>query len=375
MEYLKRIVTISEKFFLEIYLHSVHISLPKTSEIQIVVKRSKNKKQKTPKYIHEHTESICFFECNMNFPVTLYKDTRGYNEKKYYFRLLQTKGKKAIKNGKARLDLSTLISKPAELIDLPLNNCSDPKAYIIISASLEKAHKTVSCSSFIPFYEPVSPEKIPQRSSNSFDNTILYQKLEEKKKKAKEKYYRRIEKVNSIHSSPNSARIIEDSDVSSCASPLSPLKSPESPERADSLSDDYTFFTIKPIKIEYLEDEILKNNEIDTEISTKNEEIMYSHDKIVEVNEEESSEFEKHSIEENSEFEKHSIEESSVKYDDKEISQNNLEEDIQNEEVTLPYADINEAKANYQQKENKIESAEIGQEEKSSDKCCKCTLF
>lgn len=364
MEYLKRIVTISEKFFLEVYIHSVHISLPVTSEIQIVVKRSNNKQQKTPKYLHDHSDNICFFDYNTSFPVTLYKDTRGYNEKKYYFRLLQTKGKKTIKNGKARLDLSTLISKPAELIDLPLNNCSDSKAYIIISASLEKANKTVSCSSFLPFYEPVSPEKLPQRSSNSFDNTVLYQKLEDKKQKAKEKYYRRIEKVNSINSSPNSARIIEDSDVSSCVSPLSPLKSPESPERIDSLSEEYTNFTIKPIKIEFLEDEILKNNEIVAESPAKIEEIVYRHDKIVEVNEEESSE-----------YERHSVEEKILKCDNREGSQHNLEEDMYHEEVTLPYADINEAKASCEHKENKIESAEIGQEEKSSDKCCKCTLF
>jgi hypothetical protein len=66
--------------------------------------------------------------------------------------------------------------------------------------------------------------------------------------KNREKFLRRIEKVNDFRNSPMSAVVLQESDVSSCGSPGSPVRFLESPEKNNV---NLAGFSINPIKIDF----------------------------------------------------------------------------------------------------------------------------
>jgi hypothetical protein len=332
MNYIKRIGYVREKACLEIYIHSVQISLPLESSLQMVVKRNNNKKEKTGIVIHNQKLNIGYFDCTIVFPVTLYKSSNAYNSKVYYFRLLQMCNNKVVKNGKAKLDISTLLSNPLELKDLHLKNSTDPKACICLSANITKINKTFSCE------QRVEEEKVPERNSNSFDI-----KSELKKQKSREKYLRRLEKVNNIYGSPQSAYIIK-SDQSSCVSP-------NSPDVYDDSEDTTSIFAIKPILIQNVD---TIEEKIESDVSShhfKEEDI--ANGQFLDSNIDEQKE--KKSLEEELSFEK-------------ETSPDFVEEPQKN-----PATSMESVEPNINSKEN-IEKIEI-YSENSNKNCCKCMIF
>ena len=248
MDFLKRAVSLPEKFYFEVNIHSIEVHLPLDCFIQVVVKRSQKKKEKTPKYPYDPSSPLTHLDTTLTFPVTLYKSGSSYNTKNYFFRLVQLTKKKSIKNGKACFNISDLVRTLTSNLSLPLKNCSDRNASITLTLSLSRILKTESLGFNLKPPEILSPE----RTSKSFDHSPITKNTEYEKQIQKEKYLRRIQKVNSFHNSPMSATLFVDSDVSSCASPASPLKYPESPEKDEGSNPT---FEIKPIKIEFEEEE------------------------------------------------------------------------------------------------------------------------
>ena len=248
MDFLKRAVSLPEKFYFEVNIHSIQVHLPLECFIQVVVKRSQKKKEKTPKYPYDPSSPLTHFDTTLTFPVTLYKSGSSYNTKNYFFRMVQLTKKKSIKNGKACFNISDLVRASNSNLSLPLKNCSDRNASISLTLSLSRILKTESLGFNLKPPDIISPE----RTSKSFDHSPIKKNTEHEKQIKKEKYLRRIQKVNSFHGSPMSATLLIDSDVSSCASPASPFKYPESPEKEEIFS---IGFEIKPIKIELEEEE------------------------------------------------------------------------------------------------------------------------
>lgn len=276
MEYFKRLASVTEKYYLEITVHSVQISLPLQSSLQIVIKRNNSKREKSLITKHDMNLNIAYINSTIHFPVTLYRTASGYTSKVYFFRLIQICNQKSIKNGKAKLDIGKLVNKPLEFFELELKNCSDKKAHLCISVQLQRALKTMS------FATPVIEEKPEKRISRSFDEPIP-QRQEKNKEKQREKFLRRLEIVKSLNSSPQSALIFEGSDVSSSASPLSPLKSPDSPNRLEEPRSQSDFFSLKPILIDFSEDPVKENfsSEEEPQVHLEKTEILIS-DKVKE---------------------------------------------------------------------------------------------
>lgn len=245
MDYLKRIVSLPEKFFFEISIESILVNLPLDCFIQITVKRNQKKKEKSPKYPYSPSNPLVIFDSKLTFPVTLYKTNSSYADKLYFFRLVQITHKKTIKNGKAKFNISSLAKSSPLSITLPLKGCSDSKALVNLTLSMTRIIKTESLN--VNFFQTFK-EQDDVRGSRSFDQTPYSPIPQDQKLKDREKYLRRIEKVNQIHNSPMSALILQDSDLSSCGSPTSPYKSPDSPFKPEA-SD--SFFTITPIKIDF----------------------------------------------------------------------------------------------------------------------------
>ena len=335
MEFFKRITAVPEKFYLEISIHSVCINLPLASSIQVIVKRNKTKKEKTR--VIPINENKGFIDATINFPVTLYKSSNNYNSKVYSFRLLQICNNKTIKNGKAKLDLNKIVNFPLILTNLQLNNCSDAKAYLCISASLQKIAKTMSCS------QPSIIESPPERNSASVDETI-FKSPEQKKIQAKNKFLRRLEKVNDFHNSPQSTRIIQESDDSSCASPLSPDRSPDSPNKIENFEGKSLFF-IKPILIEY--DSERKSHE-----NIENVKNIANIENIPEITIEEAKEQSEHSVSSDSELASDSA-----------------------KILEKPVSTMTEVQPNCNTKENSITNAEISSGSSENNKCCKCIII
>ena len=358
MNYLKRIGSEPEKYSFEINIHSVKINLPLPSSLQIIIKRNKNKREKTPIIEYNQQTSIGYFNSIIQFPVTLYKSGKEYISKTYYFRLIQIRNNKSIKNGKAKLDLKTIINRPNELRDLPLKNCTDSKACICINASIIKISKTLSCDFTLKNKEEIYPL---EQKSNSFDDTIKIVAVEETKKiKAREKFLRRIEIVNSIHNSPESARVIVESDASSCASPSSPFRSPESPEINPYYYNTESKFSLKPVLIDF--------DQSDNEGKNESKEGAVEDKKLDE--EKEGEETQKIDI-----IEEANNEESETSSYSTEI--NRAEQDnIEGNKLKQPINSMSDARPNTQSKENTISKAEISSGNSDDTyKCCKCVLF
>ena len=245
MDYLKRIVSLPEKFFFEISIESILVNLPLDCFIQITVKRNQKKKEKSAKYPYSPSNPLVVFDSKLTFPVTLYKTSSSYADKLYFFRLVQVTPKKTIKNGKAKFNISNLVKSGPLKISLPLKGCSDSKALVNLTLSMTRIIKTESLN--VNFFQ-TSRAQDDIRGSRSFDQTPYSPIPQDQKLKDREKYLRRIEKVNQIHNSPLSALILQESDMSSCGSPASPYKSPDSPFKPET-SD--LSFTITPIKIDF----------------------------------------------------------------------------------------------------------------------------
>lgn len=281
MDFIKRAVSVPEKFYFEVTIHSVDVHLPLECFIQVVVKRNQKKKEKTPKYPYYPSSPTTQFDTTLSFPVTLYKSNSSYNKKKYFFRLVQLTSKKSIKNGKASFNLPDLLNDSNPFQSLRLQNCTDSKATINLTLSLSRLLKTESLALNLKVPEFDSPD----RSSRSFDYSASPEAIAYQKQVKREKYLRSIHKVNSFHNSPMSASIMMDSEVSSCASPLSPIKYFDSPVKEDS---SVPWFEIKPIKIEeeLSEDSDTGVKHLDFEDTTNNASVEG-------VDEESNSKFEK----------------------------------------------------------------------------------
>ena len=379
MDYFKRIVAVTEKYFLEICIHSVTIALPLASSLQIIIKRNKSKQEKSLIAVHDPKLSIAYIDSTIHFPVTLYKTGAGYTSKVYYFRLVQHCNNKSIKNGKAKLDISTIVKNPLHLHDLRLNGSSDSKASICISASLQRAVNTLSYDDQITQTNEEEDFLKRQRISNSFDETVVKKHEVDEKKHMREqqKFLRRLEIVNSLNNSPQSAIILEESEASSCASPMSPMKSPESPgspDRVQESAQGFSMFSIRPILVEFTEESINENTEGKKNLKNTDEDSEEQGD--YDSYGEREREFNKspENAEENVIVEEVREESESSSTYSEGINVENQEG--MNGRPEGPLSSMAQTSPNVHSKEALISNAEISPEDPSlHKKCCTCILF
>lgn len=213
MSYIKRIGSFPQKFDLELTIHSIHFNLPYPGQVQLVAKRSKDKKETTPILNTDVSLGVIFPECTLCFRVTMYQKNSFYLTKELSLRLVQVSPTRKIKNGKVVIDLSPILNSKTglEMKDFKLKGCTYKNASVCVSGKLTRVGNSVESTS------TASPEEFkepPQRSQRR-------SKTEKEEKKAK--FMQRIERLNSMYTSepintPKSAGIVYERET------FSPLK-------------------------------------------------------------------------------------------------------------------------------------------------------
>ena len=139
MAMIRRLGTTSEKFQLEMTIHSVHVNLDVPCALKVVIKRGKHKCE-TQELRYSMQSGVVFFEQEVKMPVTLYKRGSSYQEKPIEFRLVRVVGDHYFKDGKGAMDLNGVATTgvPVFREDVPLKKSLDKDAVVCVSLDLIK---------------------------------------------------------------------------------------------------------------------------------------------------------------------------------------------------------------------------------------------
>lgn len=137
MAMIRRLGTTSEKFQLEMTIHSVHVKLDVPCALKVVIKRGKHKSE-TQELRYPMQSGVVFFEQEVKLPVTLYKRGSSYQEKPIEFRLVRVVGDHYFKDGKGAMDLNGVAATgvPVFREDVPLKKSLDKDAVVCVSLDL-----------------------------------------------------------------------------------------------------------------------------------------------------------------------------------------------------------------------------------------------
>lgn len=139
MDRIHKLRAVEEHFQLHIQIHSVKLALPYSAGLQVILKRGKRKKKQTAVVDCDKITGVTFFDADIHFPITMYKRFDRFLEKKVSLRVVTVLGNKNLKDGKAIVNISSLIQsrRVVELQDFPLYGGSDKQASICISIMIE----------------------------------------------------------------------------------------------------------------------------------------------------------------------------------------------------------------------------------------------
>lgn len=138
MDRIHKIRAVQEHYQLNIKIHSIKTTLPSSASLQVVVKRGKRNKKSSPMVECDNFTGVTFFDCDLHFAVTMFKRFDRFLEKKVSFRVVMFVGDKAVKDGKAIVNISSLVKnkRSIELQDFQLFGGWDKKALICMSITI-----------------------------------------------------------------------------------------------------------------------------------------------------------------------------------------------------------------------------------------------
>lgn len=252
MSLIQRIGATPETYALELTIHSITINIPFPVKLKVVIKRGKKHKEETSAIDHDVSLGTAFFDHATLFKVTMFKKNKLYLKKVAYIRLIQISKRKSVKNGKGKLDISRIIALNTsfERKDIKLKNCSDRNATICVSAVLTRIDRTSSMGSLSTESLSFDEADFSQFTNTTFaitneietfhdtkkilSSSVVYEDNKKKKLEAKEKFRRRLEKLNTIAKEkttkePNSAYPFHEIESNSPSPTISPK--PRRPEK------------------------------------------------------------------------------------------------------------------------------------------------